>query len=320
MAKISTKLAAKLKKAKAAYAKAEIASGGLVNENVPDGRYEATVSDVSLEEFGDKPVCKMVFTITEGEEAVGEKVTSVFWLQGTDAEKTANALGIFKRMLQRFGYEPEDFDIVEDMESFIEEITDAEPVCTISVKMNDSFQNVNLLRVEEMEVVADEDEEEYEEEDEELEEETEDEEEYEEEDEELEEEPEEEEEEEEEETPDIETKMMVEYKPPRAKVARVCIVTKVLKRKKVADLKTEDGKQTYSNIKWDRLTIVEPDEEEEEDEDLVELEVGSIVSLTWKGEEIEAEVTELDEEEEKVRIKLPSGKFARVSVEKIELV
>lgn len=343
MAKMSSALKKKLAAAQKKWKKAKPASSsGMVNENVEDGNYTAKLTGKDIKIQNNKPAVLLQYTI-EDEDAADEVVTARYWLE------TEQNLSYLKRDLGRFGYEVDDLDLSSDLDGILDEIVEAEPVCRISVRTSDEWQNVYLNRVDEMnedeneedeeeedDDTEDEDEEESEDEDEDEEEDEEDEDEddeeedeEEDEDEESEDEDEDDDEEEEEDEDEDEDEEEVEiakgdvvlFKAPRAKKSEECKVTSISESKGTANLKRDRDGKTFKGIKLELLEVPEDeDEEENDDEELAELEKGSKVIVNVKGKEQPATVVLINEAKENAKVRLTkTKKQVTVPLDAIEL-
>jgi hypothetical protein len=280
------------------------------------GRYRAKIS-AELKDIAGKMAIEWSFTVVEGD-FEGETATQL------DGLENENSFGYLKKRLKQFGYDPDDVQLAESLESILDQINESELVGVIQVKQNGDYTNVYLNKVElEESDDAEEDgaEESEEESEEEAEEEASDEDENDSEDEE------EAEEEEAEEEATIEKGSTVLYQKPKSKKAEEFEVLSVDEKKGTAKLK---GIPT--SVPLAELTLVEAEEEaeeeeveeveeeadaEEEDDDTVELEVGSKVACDIKGRPVKGTVVSIDADSETAKVKTADGKTLKVSFEQI---
>lgn len=259
------KLSSKLQKALATAGKKfkkvdAAASMGFTNEAVEDGGYLATLSGGELKELGGKAAVVLSYTITadaKGEEADcdGEIVSARYFLE------TDTNIAYLKRDLGRFVDDIDDIDLSEDLLSTLETIIESEPECKISVRTAGEFQNVYLNSVNTDGGGDDDDGDDDDDEDED--------------------EPkgkkgkkgkgkksskdeDEDEDGDDEEAAEIAVDDVVEFKPPKAKKAKRCTVTKVRGGK--ATLEDEDGNE-YKGILVENLEPVDTDEDDDGDDD-----------------------------------------------------
>jgi len=282
----------KIAAAKKNFKKAkEIASqGGLGNANVEDGRYHAQILSAKGPVQGQNSgrlQAVLAFEIQEGE-FKGQKLTSFPNLENEIG------LGILIRELNNLGYEIEDF---EQIEATLAEVNKDKPQVRISVKTKGEYQNISIDKL--MDAEASEDLSEAAPED----------------------------------------AAPEEAAPEEGEIAEGDTITFTLKGEEtqaevteVVDenslkIKTADGK--LYKIAKDKCTKVVPEEPAEdaapeEVEDLsaeaapeeVTLEVGSAVTFTLKGKEVEGEITEVVDEET-VKVKY-DGKVYKLGTDKIQ--
>jgi len=151
---ISAQLKAKLRNARAKFAKAEPAeSNSVANRKVADGNYTAKVVGLEFAEFGKHPIIRFTYEITDAdkkpqESAVGQLVETRFNLD------TDEGPSYIKRDFGRFGYDDVN-DLLDDPDAtnalFIQ-LLGLNPICKIAVSMDDTdqWQNVFLNDVLEM--------------------------------------------------------------------------------------------------------------------------------------------------------------------------
>jgi hypothetical protein len=285
------------------------------------GRYRAKIS-AELKDIAGKMAIEWSFTVVEGD-FEGETATQL------DGLENENSFGYLKKRLKQFGYDPDDVQLAESLESILDQINESELVGVIQVKQNGDYTNVYLNKVE-LEESEDAEEDGAEESEEESEDEAE-EEASDDEDENDSEEEEEAEEEEAEEEATIEKGSTVLYQKPKSKKAEEFEVLSVDEKKGTAKLK---GIPT--SVPLAELTLVEAEEEaeeeeeeeeaeeveeeadaEEEDDDTVELEVGSKVACDIKGRPVKGTVVSIDADSETAKVKTADGKILKVSFEQI---
>jgi hypothetical protein len=285
-AALKKKLAAANKKFKTAV---PTASGGMVNENVEDGNYSADLTGADVVEQGGKAA--LVFTFDVDVDGETEQVKNRYWLE------TEQNLGYLKRDLARFGFEGlEDLDLAEDLEGVCEKLVSMKPVCRITVKTNDQWQNVYLNKVVEIGDGAEDDDE--------VESET----------------VEETTAEEEEDGTPVSIGSKVLYKDAEHEITALnegegTCTLKNAKGKRFVGVKLEDCEAVADDE-------VEPEAEEEveEEEELAELGPGSEVMVQWKGKEEPGVVKAVSEDDEKVTVQLTKlKKLVIVSLNKVEL-
>ena len=328
---ISTAMKKKLATASKKFKKVDPAAGSnFVNEKIVDGLYGFDLKDARLNELGGKLVVEFHLELTEvirdgDDDSVGEVAIARFNME------TEQNLSFLKRALSQFVEVDDDFDLAESLEETLAAIAEAEPSGKCAVRMKDEFQQVFINKVE---TESDDDEEDDEddnpkkgkgkksaagsgkggkggkssksdEEDDD-----------------------EDDEEDEDDAPEISKGDEVLFKPKGKKKAISGTVVKV--KDGVASIKDEDG-MTYKDVDVDTLEVVDPENDDEEDdeddedeapkkgkskkgkkgkdaddeddEDEVEIEEGSKVSFSYKGDEVTGKVLSVDEDEETCEVK-----------------
>lgn len=302
MAKAKVNLKAKLAKLAGAY---KSATPGGASCTLEDGNYKAQLTGLDLLDTaaGDL-MLKSTYTICEGEDNAGEEAST------NDQLKTEQNFGFLKSKIKKFGYDPDDLNLAEDLEGLLVAIVASNPICKIQVKNNGDFVNIYVNKVLEMDEAPEaadgqadgEAVEELSEASEELTEEL------------------------AEETREIVKGDNVEYTPPRAKKPVICKVLVVDPKKGLAKL---DG--THGVVKLDLLTLVTEAEaadelveeiaEDEGVEELVSLEVGAKVETLVQGKKVTGLVTSVDNDAETAKVKIDkTGKVFKVPFGMLEVL
>lgn len=305
--------AAKLKAAQKAWGSTEpnAGSGDWYNGNVAEGRYKAKPVEKQWSEMGSKPVLVLSFEIMD-DDCEGERVHQRYGFE-------TKQLGILMRDLKSFGVEdPSELDLSEDLDTTVDAIIEAEPICKIMVKEKDGFQNVYLTRVEEMTVSEDEEEEAEEEEEVEI-----------------------------EEGDEVtwsngkrsgtvtvvkDGKATVKDDADKKVVVALDKLTKVEVEEEEEEVEEEEAEEETKpkpkagagGKKPPKKPKAEEAEEEEggDDEETVELKKGMKVVVPYQKKDADGKVVSIDEESETVKVKLTKfdGKVIKVSVADVEVV
>jgi len=282
---ISAQLKAKLRKAREKFAKAEPAErNSTANRKVPDGTYTAKVVGLEFAEFGKNVVLRFTYEITDADKkshevAIGQMVESRFNLD------TDEGPSYVKRDFASFGYDNVD-DLLDDPDAaneIFEQLLSLNPVVKIAVNMDDTdtWQNVWLNDVLEMddeatEEVAETEEEETEEEEEEVE----------------------------------------EEEPPKKKGTSKGATKPPAKSNKGKVTGTKEEESTGSDD--DEETETDEETEESSDEE-GELEVGDIVEVNYKGKDVAATVVSIDEDNSTAKVQIDNKRVV-VPLEKVFLL
>jgi hypothetical protein len=289
---ISAQLKAKLRKAREKFAKAEPAeNNSVVNRKVADGTYTAKVAGIEFAEFGKHPVIRFTYEITDAdkktqESAIGQLVESRFNLD------TEEGPSFIKRDFGKFGYDDVN-DLLDDPDASNKVFLDLcklNPVCKVSVAMDDTdqWQNVYLNDVLEMDDEGEAVEEEAEEE-------------------------EAEEEEVEEEVEEVKAPSKKEAKAKKGKAdakAKKQPIPEPVEEEEVIE-SDDDGAEAEEEE--------EAGEEEEELSEERELEIGDIVEVEYKGKDVAATVISIDEEQSTVKVQIDNKRVV-VPLEKVYLL
>jgi len=275
-------------------AKEKAGSGGF--EEFDDGKYimRCEGGELGQSASSDRFQATMFWKFVEGDYA--KKPYRSY--QGLDTE---DGWTYFLRDLGRLGYDTSEIEDFSEVLPILKELKKEKPVCRVSLKSSGEFQNLRIQRLLDPDEVEEEDEEDEEEDtpkkktkkkkakpadDDEEEEESDDEEETDDED----------------ESDDEEEEDEEEEAPAKKKGAK----KKPAKKKAKADDEDEDEEES--------------DDEEEEDEDAedeVALSIGSTVKVRTKAGVKKGEVTEVLEDDNKIKVKFSDGKVLTLSAEKI---
>lgn len=306
-----------LKKAQKAFDNANKA-GGFVNKNVEDGKHQFRLIGANLV-FVSNNTKLMVEWVCEFEvdKKVAKKNPEAGIIKSRELLESEQNWGYLKRKLDMFGYDVSELNLAQDLPQILKEIAKKKLTIegVVRTSPDEQFQNVMFNRVldEGEETEEDEDEEGDEEGDDE--EEEDDEEEGDEDDDEDDEEGDDDESDEGDE-PDFSKGDVVMFKPPRARKALKCKITKIGNGK--ADLKDPAG-GVHKGILLEKLEAAEEEEDDEEeagDEDEAgdeeeafgEIEKGSKLEVRIKGKAYKATaVADPDEKNETVKVKITSG-------------
>ena len=118
----------------------ETAKAGGQYERHPDGRYTTRLTNWELGETNDgKGVHKITFTIISGD-LEGETLYSTNGLEGD------RSLEFLAKDLARFGYDPETFKL-RSVPKILAEITEKKPVVKVLAKTKGEYQNVYIQKV-----------------------------------------------------------------------------------------------------------------------------------------------------------------------------
>lgn len=309
----SNAFAAHLKRAQKTFDNANKA-GGFVNKNVEDGKQQFRLIGANLV-FVSNNTKLMVEWVCEFEvdKKVLKKNPEAGIIKSRELLESEQNWGYLKRKLDMFGYDVSELNLAQDLPQILKEIAKKKLTIegVVRTSPDEQFQNVMFNRVldegEETDEEEDDDSEEEEDEDEE------DEEDSEEEDAEDEEGDEEDDEDDEEDgdEPEFEKGQSVMFKPPRARKALKCKITKISNGK--ADLKDPAG-GVHKGILLEKLEAAEDEDDDDEDEAgeeeeaFGEIEKGSKLEVRIKGKAYKATaVADPDDKNETVKVKITSG-------------
>lgn len=108
--------------------------------NVKEGKYEAVLKEMVLQEADEKGQSVRFKCVIASENAFGEELAN--WFKIFDAnEEPMPGIKFLKIALAKLGHQQFSFD---DLEAICEELTEEKPGMAIQVKVNDGFTNVYI--------------------------------------------------------------------------------------------------------------------------------------------------------------------------------